>query len=244
MTNPTITQMLWIDLPGTKGLKIRGILEGDLDKPLAVIVHGKPGSAEGFTPRLTTEELNKAGISCLRLEMYLPVAGTRDFENCTLETYRKDFDTVVEYLRSQGTPKIFAIGHSCGALAVLKSKKHVDGIVLQEPLHGAYWSEHPRKSYKGDSKAKVTAARNSLEELEGLGDTTNWAANKQCPMKIISAGKGLIVEYGARYLAVADKPNEQVIIEGANHLLSNSLNVVHQVVEETVSWLSEVCLDR
>ncbi len=237
------TKVMIIELPA-RGLKIKGLLLGSLDKPTAVIVHGKPGSADGFTPRLICEGLKERGISSVRLAMYLPGSGYRDLEDCTLDSYTKDFEAVVDYMRLQGCPKIFAVGHSYGALAVLKSSKQVDGIVLQEPLHGSYWAAHPRKSYKGVSKVNVAASRDTADDLEELGDTTNWASDKGCPMKIISAERGFITEHGERYLKVADKPNEQVVIENANHQLSNSITVVHRVVEETVNWLSEVCLSR
>jgi pimeloyl-ACP methyl ester carboxylesterase len=221
-------KLIWIDLPDTNGLKIKGILQGTIDKPVAIIVHGRPGTPEAHAHTQTGEYFNKHGISSLRLFMYSSEINTRSHDDTNLNSYSKDFETVVSYLRAHETPKLFGIGHSYGGLAILNSKVAIDAAVLWDPTHGSYWVEYPG--------IKHTTIK-PLTEFEAMGDTTALAAHKGYPIKIISAGRGKMIDYHKRYIAVADEPKAQSVLAGAQHNLGNTLQILDELRQQTIEWL-------
>src|SRR5262245_48601395 len=123
-------ETLIIDLPKTKGLKIKGILRGSLKGPLVVMMHGRPGSGNELLQYLGARYLYEKGFSSLRLFMNDFEPNTRNLLDCTLDTHVGDFDVVIKYLRTQKVPKVFALGHSYGGITVLTAQEKLDAIVL------------------------------------------------------------------------------------------------------------------
>lgn len=136
-------ETLYFELPDTDGLKIKGILRGKFDKPLAVIMHGRPGAGNDLLPYLAARYLYEKGISSLRLFMYDFLPKTRNLLDCTLETHVADFDVVIAELRRRQAEKIFGVGHSFGGLTILRSDSKLNGAVLWDPTHGSVWAEQP-----------------------------------------------------------------------------------------------------
>ncbi len=244
-------ETVWFDLPGTEGLRIKGILRGSFEQPLAVIMHGRPGTGNELLPYLAARYLFEQGIASLRLFMYDFEPNTRNLLDSSLETNAHDFDVVVEQLRKRNVPKIYGIGHSYGGITILKARARLDCAVLWDPTHGSYWSEHLEEDDKdypetiageivvgtaGDGYIDSVTAR---EYDKHLGDTTAWAAHKGYPLKVISAGKGAMAHLGKRYIAVADEPKQHVVIEDAHHPLDDSDEVVLELFQETASWLKK-----
>ena len=132
---------VFFDLPHAKGLRIKGILRGEFAGPLAVMMHGRPGSGNELLQYLGARYLHGRGISTLRLFMYGSEPRTRNVADCTLQTHVDDFEAVIRKLREQNAAQIFAIGHSYGGLTILKSTAKLDGAVLWDPSHGLWWAE-------------------------------------------------------------------------------------------------------
>lgn len=243
---------VFYDLPGTNALRIKSILRGSLDKPVAVMMHSRPGSGNELLQYLGARYLHEFGISSVRLFMYDFAPRTRNLLDCTLQTHADDFDEVVKQVRNSGAPKVFGIGHSYGGITVLKAKSALDAAVLWDPTHGAFWSEHRGKEYEKDYPEKVVGdyviglagyayvTSKQMEDLDySMGDTSNWAAHKHYPLKIISAGNGAMIDLGKRYVDAAGEPKEQVVISGASHQFEDSDKIVSKLYEETVSWLKK-----
>ena len=143
----TDEEVIFFDLPHSKGLKLKGILRGKLDGPLVVMMHGRPGSGNALLQYLGARYLHEHGISTLRLFMYDFAPKTRNLLGCNLQTHVDDFSKQgINQLRKQKVTQLFAIGHSYGGLTILKSK-----VKLEErygTLHtvyggrstGTYWS--------------------------------------------------------------------------------------------------------
>lgn len=242
-------ETLYFDLPNSNGLRIKGILRGTLQQPLAILMHGRPGTGNELLPFLAAHHLQEQGIASLRLFMYDFEPKTRNLLDCTLDTFANDFDVVVQQLRAQNVPKLFAIGHSYGGLTILKAKAKLDGAVLWDPTHGSYWVEHANE--RDDNFPEKTLDGlvigmggfgyiNSIEAEQydkQLGDTTEWAAHKGYPLMVISAGKGAMAHLGKQYTEVADEPKRHVVLHEAHHQFEDSDAVIQQLVEETVNWL-------
>jgi pimeloyl-ACP methyl ester carboxylesterase len=245
-------EAIYFDLPHTNGLKIKGILRGKLAGPLAVMMHGRPGSGNALLQYLGARYLYECGISTLRLCMYDFEPETRDLMDCTLQTHVDDFETVVDKLRKRKVDQIFAIGHSYGGLTILKSTAKLDGAVLWDPSHGLWWAEDrdalvvdkfPERvvdtyiiGTAGKGWVYPTAAKNYDKQL---GDTSGWAA-KNYPLKIISAGKGVLTDLGERYFKAAGEPKSHIVIKGAGHGFEESDDVMFGLFEETRNWLAKI----
>ncbi|HEX7633209.1 MAG TPA: alpha/beta fold hydrolase [Candidatus Saccharimonadales bacterium] len=243
---------MYVDLPNTDGLKIKGILRGTFDMPLVVIMHGLTGEANELLPYLSARYLYERGFASLRLYMYNPEPNTRDLIDCTLQTHADDFDTVINFLRTKNVPKLFAAGHSYGGATILLAKSKLDAAVLWDPSHGLAFQDENREKQKREARQKqfddfdaylsgpgYVLAKAISHEQQTLGDTTDWAAGKGYPLKIISAAKGVLSELGKRYVAVADEPKSLITIEDAHHNFEDSDEVMLQLFKETADWLKE-----
>lgn len=246
---------LYIDLPNTDGLKIKGILRGELTQPLVVMMHGRPGSGNELLQYLGARYLYEQGFSSLRLFMYDFEPQARNLLDCTLQTHADDFDAVIDYLREKNVPKVFALGHSYGGLTILKSKAKLDGAVLWDPTHGLVWShdaawqkDFPEKTCDGVviglAGNGYIASERMVAENRALGDTSAWAAHKGYSLKLIAAGKGEMVSLGKKYVQAADEPKAFVEIAEAHHQFEDSDEVVRQLFDETVQWFKELMHDK
>ncbi len=247
----TEEKTIYFDLPQTDGLKIKGILRGDLAGPLAVMMHGRPGNGNALLQYLGARYLHQHGISTLRLYMYDFEPDTRNLMDCSLDTHAADFEAVIHQLREQTAGQLFAIGHSYGGLTILKSTAALDGAVLWDPSHGLWWQEQ-RDAAFADKFPEVVVGNYVIGTAgagwmyptaakahdEHLGDTSGLAA-KPYPIEVISAGKGALVDLGERYAAAANEPKRHIIIKNAGHSFEESDDVMLELFEETLSWLAK-----
>jgi esterase/lipase len=244
---------LFIDLPNTDGLKIKGILRGSLDMSLVVMVHGLPGEGNETLQFLGARYLYEQGFASLRLFLYDSEPHTRNLVDCTLETHVQDFDTVIEYLRAKNVPKIFAEGHSYGGITILRSQVQLDGAVLWDPTHGLVFRDPEVLEYYKNAAIEETETlklyldgygylepKTITHEQEAMGDTTHLAAHKGYPLKIISAEKGVMTNFHERYIEAADEPKSHIVIKNAHHQFEDSDEVMLQLFKETADWLKEL----
>lgn len=245
----TPEQDVVIDLPD--GKKIHGILRGSLtdSRPVAIIVHGRPGTANELLPFLAAHYLHEQEINSLRLFLYDFAPDYRNIMDTTLDTHAADFKVVVDYLRSQGVKKIFATGHSYGGLTILRSKAHLDAAVLWDPTHGSVFTEkfdNPNypKQYTDDIVYISTGCGFFYPRIQDnydheLGDNSTWARHKGYPLKFISAGKGILAPYVQSYYEQADEPKSIVNIPDAHHQFDDSDEVIEQLFHETLLWFNK-----
>lgn len=245
-------EVIYFDLPNTDGLRTKGILRGKLTGPIAIMMHGRPGSGNALLQYLGARYLYERGISTLRLFMYDFEPKTRNLMDCNLQTHVSDFETVISELRKRSVSQIFAIGHSYGGLTILKSTTQLDGAVLWDPSHGLWWAENRGALFADEFPETVvdkyvigTAGKAWVYPLAAqeydkqLGDTSGLAT-KDYPLKIISAGKGALTDLGERYYKSANDPKSQAVIKGAGHGFEESDEVMFELFEETANWLSKI----
>lgn len=245
-------ETVYIDLPNTGGLKIKSVLRGTLSQPLVVMMHGKSGQGNSLLMYLGARFLFEHGFASLRLWMYDTGKNTRNLLQCTLDTHVEDFATVVQYLRDHGVSHLFAIGHSYGGLTIIKSMAVLDGAVLWDPTHGNIWhGKHAAwlKKYPeitiGDivvgirGNPSVTSTTMQKQD-HTLGNTSAWITGKGYPIKIITAGKGILSELGRKYFDAADTPKALVDIEAATHNFDDSDESIFRLFAETEQWFKEI----
>ncbi len=242
-------KMVFIDLPNTDGLKIKGILRGSLNRATVVMVHGLPGEGNELLQFLGARYLYERGFTSLRLFLYAFEPNTRNLVDCTLQTHTDDFDVVVQYLRNKQVPKVYAEGHSYGGATILKAQSKLDGAVLWDPSHGLVFRDAKIiKHYENAAVKEVGDLKLYLDgygyiepttitkEQDNMGDTSSWAAHKNYPLKVISAGKGAMVELGKRYIDAADEPKEQSVISEAHHQFEDSDEIMLDLFKQTADW--------
>lgn len=245
----TPEETMFFDLPKADGLRIKGILRGGLDQPVAVMLHGRPGNGNELLQYSGARFLAAHGIATLRLSLYDFEPQTRDLMDCTLETHADDFTVVTQALREKGVPRIFGIGHSYGGLTILRSQVELDAAVLWDPSHGLWWQENKGDSTKypekrvgeyiiGTAGCMWAYPATAKEYDEKLGDTSAWA-RKPYPLQVISAGNGKLADLGERYYQVAAEPKSHVVIPGAGHGFEESDEVLRQLLTETYHWLAK-----
>jgi len=241
---------IFFDLPKSDGLCIKGILRGELAGPLAVMVHGRPGSGNELLQYLGARYLHERGISTLRLFLYDVEPRTRNLLDCTLQTHVDDFETVINNLHQHHVKQLYAVGHSYGGLTILESRADLDAAVLWDPSHGLWWAEN-RGDLQKNIFPEVTVGKYVIGTAgsgwvypaaaeaydQQLGDTSSLAA-KNYPLKIISAGKGALSDLGERYIEAVRMPKSHKIIADAHHSFEDSDEVMLELFAETHAWLT------
>jgi hypothetical protein len=223
-------ELVYINLKKSPELNLKCIINGELDESVVVLMHGKPGKPTGLAHTQTITYLNNHGITCVRPFLYSNEPNTRRLEDSSLETYTRDFESLISYLKEFKPNRIFAIGHSYGALAILNSKSKIDAAALWEPTHGSFW--------KGDEPV-INLKDTTYHDYEQLGDTTDLAAHKGYPLLIVSAGRGKLIELHERYINVADEPKLHLVVNNARHNFGDSIEVINELREQTVDWFSK-----
>lgn len=245
----TEEEVIFIDLPGSGGLKIKTILRGNWSQPMVILVHGRPGTGNDCLQYLAAHYLYEQGLSSLRLFLYDFDVHTRNLLDCTLQTHADDFDTVVRYARQNGAKQLFGVGHSYGGPTILKAKEKLDGIVLWDPSHGLSFQEYPVEEYPeklvGDINIGLSGygyiePKAMLDDEKTWGDNSDWALKHDCPLEVIAADKGILKNYGKKYVAAAREPKKYVEIAGASHLFDDSDEVMIKLFEETTAWLKSI----
>lgn len=234
----------FFDLPDGKRLMAK--LHGKLQDRVAVIVHGRPGSGDYEPYRIISRYLDNYGIPTLRLSLYSDHPDTRDIQDCSLETNATDLEAVIGDLRPKvGSIALVAHSYSAMASGMLEHNKP-DVAVWLDPSHGSYWQNN-----SGGSEIKVgdhiiyaggagyTYPASYQEYDRQLGDTSYLAKKLDRPLKIISAGKGSLTEYGELYYQAANEPKSHVVIPDADHGFTNSDAVTLQACQEIYSWIDE-----
>jgi hypothetical protein len=243
-----------LDIPLRDGKKLNAILRGELDhnKPIVIMMHGRPGSSNELLQYLGARYIGEHEITTLRLAMYDFGSNYRRLLDCTLATHMADFEDVVSYLRAQGMMEIFALGHSYGGITILGSNAQLDGAILWDPSHGLAWYNDNPDFYSPDFPEETFGDIivgtggygyiNSKEQDEydkALGNTTDWAKDKSYPMKFILAAAGPLAAYAKRYYDVASEPKALVEIKDAHHQFEDNDEVTERLFAETVVWIKQ-----
>ena len=246
--NNSIEQDIVIDLPD--GKKIHGILRGSIspDSPIAIIIHGRPGTGNELLQFLFARYLHEHHISSLRLFMYDFESEYRNIVETDLDVHADDLDVVVNHLRKQGIVKIFATGHSYGGLTILRSKALLESAVLWDPTHGLAFSDglddpiYP-ETHLRDIVYVPTGCGYMYPEKQylydiNIGDNSSWAYSKNYPIKYITAGKGILKPFVNKYFEQTRGAKSIVNIEEAHHQFTDSDEMIDVLFQETLDWFN------
>lgn len=233
-----------IPIPDTK-LNIHAKQYGSLDQPVVIFVHGLTGHMDEHPFYNGARYFHKQGISSLRFNLYDYEKDARKLTNCTLKTHAHDLDVIIDYLRQKKTKKIFAIGHSYGGPTVLMADhRQLDAIVLWDPSYGDIFDKSDDAKYVKELDAYRirwgtdvligAKMRNEAKELKWDSLTKIITT----PLKVISAGKGVLVKERKKYVELTQGPKDHVTIKKAGHNF-NEEGTAEELFNESIKWLKK-----
>ena len=224
---------------------IYGTLRGSLANPLIIFVHGFTGHKDDHLFFNGARFFEKHGFSTFRFNLYHWTKDSRKLEDCTLSLHGKDLDTVVKYFRNKGVNKILVIGHSFGGLTILLSKaKDFEAAVLWDPAtdpaevtKAKYIKELDRYYVTEEGYYGFTISKVMYEENKRL-KPFELIKKFKVPVKIIVAGKGILVKGGKKYFQMTNKPKAFAIVPRAIHSF-NEDDTEQQLFNETLKFLKD-----
>lgn len=241
-----------VEIKTNDGKYIYGVLrltqnKARLDgKPLVVFVHGLTGHKNEHHFFNGARFFEKRGWPTFRFDLYGDEKRSRHLQNCTLETHAKDLDTVIDYFINKGAKKIFVAGHSYGGLTILMSKnKKYDAIALWDSSHEPFgFLKHAKRiktkkytGYIGDWGIQFVIGEEMIKEAKKLTGKKceNLIKSLNVPVKIIVAGKGVLIKGGQKYFKAANKPKEFKIIKSTTHVFDED-GAEEKLFQETYNW--------
>lgn len=234
-----------IKISASDGKKIYGVLNGFLNSPLIVFVHGLTGFLDEHQFFNAASFFTKHGFACFRFNLYDGAKDARKLEECTLETHASDLDRVIKYFRKGGVKKIFVVGHSYGGKTVLASKdKDFNGVVLWDPSHRSSGLFDKAEYIKELDVYLLSWAYRVLIGKKMVADekeskTEEKISEIKVPIKIICAGKGVLIKGGKWYYQRANQPKNFSVIKKATHCFGEE-GVEKKLFEETLSWIKKI----
>lgn len=218
---------------------------GSLEQPVVVFVHGLTGHMDEQIFYNGARYFHERGISSLRFNLYDWSQDARKLTECTLTIHSHDLNVVTDYLRKQGAKRIFVVGHSYGGPTILLAdSKKFNAVVLWDPSHGDVFDEEDEVKYvkELDGYYVIWGAGFIIgSKMRNLEKELKWdtlTAQITTPLKVISAGKGVLVKQGKKYVELAQGPKEHAVIAQAEHNF-NEEGVAEQLFDETISWFKK-----
>ena len=238
-----------------KGIKINAkdkiVIHGtlkeveDSDK-LIILVHGLTDYQNNHLFFNARKFFSDNGFSVFTFDLYSWEKDARKFKNCTLQTNSQDLNTVLDYFKEKFS-NIYLVGHSMGAPTILLSNYEVvNSIVFWDPSYD--FEKFMKMISKFDEGLGVHILDGAYEIIvrdkmyksltTEFPDCFKLVKKLNKPLKIIAAGKGLLLEGAEKYLEVANEPKELKVIDGATHCFDEDGKET-MLFDETLSWVAK-----
>ena len=211
------------------------------NNPLIIFVHGITGSQYEQHYIRAPYYFCPKGFNVFRFDQYSREKKARRLTECSISIHAQDLNEVVKHF-SDEYETIHLVGHSLGALVVLKSDlKRIAKTVLVDPSRGMNNLEEKNITY--DKEKKQYVYNRGIEILMGQAMIDEWmeAANLQPyvdkikqPCKFIFAGNS---ELSKRWIPHI-KGMEQVTVPGAGHCFYE-IGTTETLFEEIYAFLKK-----
>lgn len=230
---------------------VYGRLSGAPHQPLFIIVHGLSGSMDEDFYLNATRYFARQGYATFRFNLYGGEKDARQMMETTLRTNASDIDMVARYFRRKNFQKIFIAGHSYGGTSILlSSEQKFDGAVLWDPTYKMSFTRivrgFPPVKYTEEIKGYVMNWGINLvirKEMADEADTISWnnlTKSFHIPLKIITAGKGVLVNGAKHYFKTANDPKELTIIKNATHNFNDTEYMREKVFKISEDWFKKI----
>ena len=231
-------------IPLSDGKFVYGTLRGPLNNPLIIFVHGFIGDKDEHILFNGARFFAENNISSFRFNLYGEQEDSRQLNECDISNHISDLERVISYFRKDCS-EIIVVGHSFGGLITLLSRKQeFDKAVLWEPagnpkkwlVEDAKYIKELGLYYFDDWGVAYTIGKSMYQQCIDL-NTEGISSKFRKPLKIISAGNGMLKDAARKYFEQANQPKEFAIIEGAGHNF-NEDGAEEKLFEETLKFIN------
>ncbi len=134
------------------GLEIKGVLRGDYTKPLAILAPGLGGWQHDLLLFNASRFFEQKGIATLRVSFCGDDKKQRNIGDFGVKTNAEDIDTIVDFVKEQGSDWVCVIGHSYSGMAIVYSQKQgFNAAVLWDASHtDGYDEPQAKKNLEND----------------------------------------------------------------------------------------------
>ena len=222
----------------------------ELKKPdkLIIFVHGLTGDQNEHIFYNAVKFFPKRGYATFRFDLYSGEKKGRSLSKCTIKLHAQDLNRVIAYFKKR-FKKVFLVGHSLGGATILVSDiSKTTGVVLWDPscnlgegLVGIdKYCKYNRclNAYIFQWGTEYIIGKKMYEEWKDFPGPKELMKKVHKPIKIICAGKGVLVKGGKEYFKYATKPKAFVIINQAYHNFDEE-GIEEKLFQETLSWIKK-----
>jgi alpha/beta superfamily hydrolase len=235
------------------GLEIHGVLRGDYSSPLAVLAPGLGGWMHDLLLFNASRFFEKQGIATLRVSFYGDDKKQRNIGDFGVKTNASDIDTIVDYVKEQGSEWVCVIGHSYSGMAIVYSAKQAfDAAVLWDASHTDGYDEPQAKknlendfmyikeldSYVSANGSGYVLSRKVFEDY--APGSTEMAKNFTVDTLVVNAANsGEVMErFGKDYTNNINAETEHIVIPDASHPFTED-GAMERLYEATAQWIKE-----
>jgi len=234
-------------------LEIHGILRGDYNSPLAVLAPGLGGWMHDLLLFNASRFFEQQGIATLRVSFYGDNEKQRNIGDFGVKTNAADIDTIVDYIKKQGSKRVCVIGHSYSGMAIVYSKNQAfDAAVLWDASHTDGYDEPQAKknlendflyikeldSYVSANGPGYVLSRKVFEDY--APGSTAMAKNFTVDTLVVNAAKsGKVMErFGKDYANNINAETKHIVIPAASHPFTED-GAMEKLYEVTTQWIKE-----
>jgi len=216
------------------------------NKTVALFVHGLTGHPFEHALLQAAHTFPQEGVDTCRVALYADEPNARRLHDCTITTHAQDTTRVVAYLK-RAYSQIALVGHSLGSPSILMADtSQVDSIVLWDPSylapkHRPHWPTvtYQKKRYLLMEWEVATLLNPAMFkewcEFDGSQELP-LVAKLNKPLKVIAAGKGVLLPGSRDYVRTSTAPAELYIIEHAGHCFTEE-GATDTLLRETLAWI-------
>ncbi len=241
-----------IPIPSSK-LEIQGVLRGKYTSPLAILAPGLGGWQHDLLLFNASRFFEQKGIATLRVSFYGDDDRQRNICDFGVKTNAEDIDSIVDYVREQGSDWICVIGHSYSGMAIVYSQKQAfNAAVLWDASHtDGYDEPQAKKNLEKDflyidALSSYVSAQGSGYVLSSKvfedyvpGSTAMAKAFKVDTLVINASDSGeAMYRFGEDYTNNISAQTERVVIPDASHPFTED-GVMEKLYEVTTNWIKE-----
>lgn len=213
---------------------------------LIIFVHGLTGYKNEHIYYNAPKFFNPRGFATFRLDLYSEEKKARKLSECTVSLHAKDLNQIISYFKNR-YGKLFLVGHSLGGITVLSSDIHqVSAVVLWDSsvnlkngLEGILDYTKYNKcldAYIVSWGCEYIIGKKMHKEWLNFPKPKELMARINKPIKIIVAGKGILVKGGKEYFKYANKPKAFAVVKGSHHNFDEQ-GAEEKLFRETWEWV-------
>ncbi len=215
---------------------------------LLIMIHGLTGFQHEHIFFNGAKFFAKNGINTFRFDLY--PGGWKDARvllDTNIKQHAEDLKSIIDYFKK--SYKIYVAGHSLGGLTILSAElQDVHAVVLWDSSVNLRRTETWAKKFCRYIKAldcyvldwgtSTLISKEMYRQWINFPTPSNVMPRIKTPIKIIIAGKNLLLKGNKAYFKYANKPKAMHIIKHADHTFDEE-GAEEELFKETLSWIKK-----